>query len=242
MAETIRQLNLRQTLSAAAQHLETHQGVLRWFWLANLALLIAFRFLEGGFSNPLSIAWLAVYYVYWCGFFRVYFQKKPYFLTMDIFGSVVPSTKMVFITLLATFILALLPYLPLLMGFNNRYLIFFENYMEALQNIEASLLNQLIFSLVLIVISPQIICRPFFAWIAALLGHNGSMRKAFRKTAGNYGRFMLLMLILNLPCVIVWELDQYLDCHGWLAVVFYSIYFIFLNLIFAKMYEFFYHE
>lgn len=242
MREETRQLNLKQIFSDAAGYLESHQRELRWFWLANLALLTGFRFLDGGFSNPLSIGWLAVYYIYWCGFFRVYYQKKPYFLSTSIFGSIVPSTKMVFLTLLAAFALVLLPYIPLLMGFNDRYLTFFEKYMEALQNMEADLLNQLILSFILILLSPQLICRPFFAWIAALQGYNGSLRKAFRKTAGNYGKFVLAMLLLNMPCVVILELDQYMDCHGWLAVVFYSIFFIYLNLVFAKMYDFFYNE
>ena len=128
------------------------------------------------------------------------------------------------------------------LGFDDKYLLFFEKYMEALQNVEASILNQVVLAVILLIISPLIICRPYFAWISSLQGLNASMRKAFRKTEGNYGNFMLIMLILNIPCLIVYELDMYLECHGWLSVGFYSIFFIYLNLVFAKLYEFFYND
>lgn len=241
MAETLKKLNIKEVFSGAALQLETNSRVLRWFWLANMVFLSAFRFIDGGFSNPLSIVWLGVYYVYWCVFFRVCYHKKPYLQTKVIIGSIVPSTKIVFITLIFAFLLVLLPFLPLFMGFNNQYLLFFEKYMMALQNMEAGILNQTIFALILILVSPQILCRPYFAWIASLLGQRGSLRKAFRKTAGNNLRFMAVMFLLNLPCVIIWEADLYLGCEGWLAVAFYSIFFLYINLVFAKMYDFFYN-
>ena len=114
--------------------MQTSSKQLRYFWLANFAFLSAFALIPDGLSNPLSIVWLMLYYIYWCGFFRVYFKKKPYFLTMDIFGSIIPSTKIFFITVLAAFLLIILLYLPLFMWFNEKYLLFFEKYMEALQN------------------------------------------------------------------------------------------------------------
>lgn len=242
MADEIKHIPVKTVFKSALVYLQANQPVLRYFWLVNFIFLSAFALIPGGLSNPLSIIWLMFYYVYWCGFFRVYFQKKPYFLTMDIFGSIVPSTKIFFITVLAAFLLIILPYLPLFMGFDDKYLLFFEKYMEALQNVEASILNQVVLAVILLIISPLIICRPYFAWISSLQGLNASMRKAFRKTEGNYGNFMLIMLILNIPCLIVYELDMYLECHGWLSVGFYSIFFIYLNLVFAKLYEFFYND
>lgn len=233
--------SVKSVLSDAALYLESNQKMMRMFWLANFLFLILFRFIEGGFSNRISIFWLLAYYIYWCVFFRVYYDKKPYFDLRAFLGSAGPSIKIVFITLLVALLLALLPYLPLLMGFNGRYLVFFEEYMAALENIEANILNQVVFSLILILISPLIICRPYFAWISSILGLSGSMRKAFRKTEGNYFQFILAMLFLNLPCVLVLEADKYLQCHGWLAVSFYSIFFLYFNLVFAKMYDFFYH-
>ena len=242
MADEIKHIPIIGILSTALNYLQENQSELRWFWLINFVFLGAFALIPGGLSNPLSIVWLMCYYVYWCGFFRVYFKKKPYFLTMDIFGSVIPSTKIFFITVLAAFALIILPYLPLFMGFNEKYLLFFEKYMQALQNAEASILNQIVLSVILLIISPLIICRPYFAWISSLQGLNASMRKAFRKTEGNYWRFVWIMIVLNLPCLAVYELDKYIGCHGWLSVGFYSIFFIYLNLVFAKLYDFFYNE
>lgn len=242
MADEVKKIHIRETFHDAFVYLQTHQNVLRLFWIANFFWLSVFGFIPGGFSNPLSMLWLLVYYVYWCGFFRVYYNKKPYFLTTSVFGSMVPSTKIFFITLFAALLLVMLPYLPLLMGFNEEYLLFFEKYMDALQNVEASMLNRLLFSLVLVLISPLIICRPFFAWISSLQGLNGSMRKAFRKTSGNYGNFAGIMFILNLPCVFVYELDLYAGCGGWLSIAFYSIFFIYFNLVFAKLYDYFYSD
>lgn len=242
MADEIKHIPIEKVLKSALTHMQTSSKQLRYFWLANFAFLSAFALIPDGLSNPLSIVWLMLYYIYWCGFFRVYFKKKPYFLTMDIFGSIIPSTKIFFITVLAAFLLIILPYLPLFMGFNEKYLLFFEKYMEALQNAEAGILNQVVLAIILLIISPIIICRPYFAWISSLQGLNGSMRKAFRKTEGNYWRFAYIMMILNLPCIVIYELDLYLGCHGWLSVGFYSIFFIYLNLVFAKLYEFFYTE
>ena len=242
MAEEIKNIPIEKIFKASLAHLHTSQPVLRCFWLANFVILGAFALIPGGLSNPLSIVWLLCYYVYWCGFFRFYFKKKPYFLTIDIFGSIVPSTKIFFITVLAAFLLIILPYLPLFMGFNEKYLLFFEKYMQALQNAEANIINQIILSAVLLIISPLIICRPYFAWISSLQGLNGSMRKAFHKTEGNYWRFVWIMIVLNLPSLAIYEMDKYLGCHGWLSVGFYSIFFIYLNLVFAKLYDFFYNE
>lgn len=242
MADEIKPIPIKSILKTALEYLQNNQTVLRYFWLVNFIFLSVFALILGGMSSSLSIVWLMCYYIYWCGFFRVYFQKKPYFLTMNIFGSVIPSTKIFFITVLATFILIVLPYLPLFMGFDDKYLLFFERYMEALQDEEASILNQVILSIILVIISPVIICRPYFAWISSLQGLNGSMLKAFRKTAGNYRRFVWIMLLLNIPCLTVYELDTYLACHGWLSIGFYSIFFIYINLVFAKLYEYFYNE
>lgn len=242
MADDTKNIPVKRVLAQAYQYFCQNQKVLRYFWLGNLALLSVFSFIPQGFSNPLSMLWLVAYYVFWCGFFRVYYHKQPYFMTKTIFGSMVPSTKIFFITLFAAFLLVILPYLPLLMGFNDRYLLFFEKYMAALQNVEGSLLNRLVFTGVLVLISPLIICRPFFAWISSLQGLNGSMRKAFRKTEDNYWNFVLIMLLLNIPCVVAFELDLFLGCHGWLAVGFYSLFFIYFNLVFAKLYDFFYEN
>ena len=128
------------------------------------------------------------------------------------------------------------------MGFNEKYLLFFEKYMLTLQNIEGDVVNQFIFSGILLIASPIIIARPFFAWMSSLQGLNGSFKKAFRKTQGNYWRFLFIMVFLNIPCVIFYEVDKVLCLNGWLSTFVCAGFFVYFNLAFAKMYDFFYEE
>jgi hypothetical protein len=239
MAEAIRHLPIGTVLSEATNDLRSNPKSMRLFWIVNFVFLAVYKQIDQGLSNPWSILWLIGYYVYWCVFFRVYYHKRPYFGSSAILNSMAPSTKMLLMTVLVAFLLVILPYLPLLMGFNDKYLQFFEHYMEALQNMEADVLNQAIFAVILLFLSPMIICRPFVAWISALQGLNGSMHKAFYKTRGNYLRFVELMFWLNLPCVAVIPIDSALGTFGWFNVGFYSIYFLWFNLVFARMYDFF---
>lgn len=245
MQEEIKLLPLRQVFWGAYQYMQSNQKTMRLFWVANLVFLVAFKFIENGFSNPWSMLWLLGYYIFWCGFFRVYYDKKPYFWTKKVVSSMVPSTKVIFLTFIFLFLLAVLPYLPLLMGFNDQYLLFFEKYMEMLenaQNARANLLNVAVFSAVFLVVSPLIFCRPFFAFIAALQGLNGSMHKAFYKTRHNYGRFLAVMTFLNLPWLAAYELDAYFEMHDWFVIGFSSFFLVYYYLVFAKMYDFFYHD
>ena len=242
MADEVKSIPIRQILRQALTYFYANVKSMSLFWLINFLALGLFNFIEGGFSNPISIVWLLGYYIYWCVFFRFYFNKKPYILTMDIFGSIVPSTKIFFLFVMATFLLIILPFLPLFMGFNEKYLLFFEKYMLTLQNIEGDVVNQFIFSGILLIASPIIIARPVFAWMSSLQGLNGSFKKAFRKTQGNYWRFLFIMVFLNIPCVIFYEVDKVLCLNGWLSTFVCAGFFVYFNLAFAKMYDFFYEE
>lgn len=50
-------------------------------------------------------------------FFRFYYNRRPYLLTHKIFDSLVPSTKILFLTLALATLLAYLPFAPLFLGF-----------------------------------------------------------------------------------------------------------------------------
>lgn len=242
MAEEIKKFPILKICAEAFDYAKMHSKTLCIFWIVNFLFLAVFEFIKNGFSNPLSMLWLAFYYIYWCVFFRIYYNKKPYLLTCDIFGSLIPSTKMFFLVIAMSLFLGVLPYLPLLMGFDDQYLLLFERYMQQLQAAPANTLDMLILSAIFMLFSPLILCRPFLAWISSLQGLNGSLKKAWKKTSGNYWRFVLIMIGLNLPCVIAYELDLYLKCNGWLIVAAYSVSFIYYNLVFAKLYDFFYTE
>lgn len=238
----IKILPVRQTLKEAYQYMVQNEKAIHPIWFIHIVLCAVINLMEGGFSNPLSLIWLVAYYIFWCVFFRMYYQKKPYFSFKKIGASVLPSTKMFFMTFSLILLLVVLPYIPLLMGFHNRYLAAFERYMAAIQAPEMSLYNSAVFSLVFIVISPIVFCRPYLAWISSLQGCSGSIKKVFKRTKGNDMSFMYLMFLLNIPCFIVYGFDMMLGCFGWFSVVFYSIYLIYFNIVLAKVYDFFYQQ
>ena len=239
MVENIKILPVFETLKSAFFEMNKRQHEWHIFWFSHLAFCVLFNLLPNGFSNPFSLLWAVGYYVFWCVFFRFYYQKKPYLSWRKVFSSAIPSSKMVFITFLLMFFLLMVPYIPLLMGFNNKYLTFFEHYMEALQAPETSLLNVTIFSIIFLFLSPIAFVKPYLAWISALQGYSGSIRKVFKKTKGNYFAFLKLMFFLNLPCFFIYQADTLLNCHGWFSVGFYSIYLIYANIVFAKVYDWF---
>jgi len=229
-------------LKQAYQYMRDNEKAIHPVWFVHIVLCVAINLIEGGFSNPLSLLWSVAYYIFWCVFFRLYYQKKPYLSFKKIGSSVLPSTKMFFMTFAILFLLVILPYIPLLMGFHNRYLAVFERYMAAMEAPQMSLYNVMIFSAIFLVISPIVFCRPYLAWISSLQGCSGSIKKVFKRTKGNDMPFVYLMILLNLPCIAVYGFDTLLGCGGWFSAVFYSVYLIYFNVVFAKVYDFFYQQ
>ena len=227
-------------LKQAYTYMLANEKAIHPIWFVHIVLCAAINLIEGGFSNPLSLIWSVVYYIFWCVFFRQYYQKKPYLSFKKVGASLLPSTKMFFMSFALIMLLVILPYIPLLMGFHNRYLALFEQYMASLQAPQMSLYNMAVFSLVFLVISPIVFCRPYLAWISSLQGCSGSIKKVFKKTKGSDMSFVYLMLLLNIPCFAVHILDTALGCFGWFSVIFYSIYLIYFNVVFAKVYDWFY--
>lgn len=235
-------LPVRQVLKQAYEYMLENEKAIHPIWFVHIVLCAAINLIEGGFSNPLSLIWSVAYYIFWCVFFRMYYQKKPYLSFKKIGASVLPSTKMFFMTFSLILLLVLLPYIPLLMGFHNRYLALFEKYMANIEAPQMSLYDTAVFSLIFLVISPIVFCRPYLAWISSLQGCSGSIKKVFKKTKGNDMQFVYLMFLLNLPCFAVYGLDTLLGCFGWFSVIFYSIYLLYFNIVFAKVYDFFYQQ
>ena len=242
MADTIRKIPVFNIFKQALQYIKENKAVLGLFVLINFAFLFCFWHIDGGLSNKKSILWILSYYFYWCVFFRFYYKKKPYFITTDVFSSLIPSTKMFFLVVALSLLLAVFPYLPLFMGFDDKYLTYLESYMLQLQNASANSLNMIILSALIMLFMPFILCRPFLGFIASVQGLNGSIKKAWKKSTGNYWQFISIMFLLNLPCAAIYEADKYLGCNGYLSLAFYSIFFIYYNLVFAKIYDFFYNE
>ena len=121
----------------------------------------------GGMGSLLFIVWCAIYYLFWCCFFRFYYQRKPYVLTPKIFDSLIPSTKILFITLALATLLAYLPFLPLFFGLPEDVLDeyttgFIQEYMDEKRIYDWGM------TVILILVTPLIFYRPLFAWISAV--------------------------------------------------------------------------
>ena len=179
--------------------------ILLWL-LANYALLYIFTLIPRGWTNSLSILWLVAYYVYWCIFVRYIQQHRPYFSLIRTMNGLIPTSKILFINIfLYVFILAI-PYVPMLMGFRDKYLECFENYMRFIVSYD-SIPGTIMFCLFLLLISPYTISRPYLAWLSSLIGKSRSIMDAYKKTRGNYSSFVFYLGIISIPCVISYGID-----------------------------------
>ena len=180
---------------------------------------------------------LIVAYAFWGYFFRMYFNRKPYFQVSSIFYSMVPSTKIVVLTMLFLTLLVVLPYAPLFLGFsadfNDRYTHFLQRYMQDSDWVDLGL------NIMLVLVSPWLIYRPFLAWISALIGRSGKLRFAWEKTRGNYFEFLVIAIMFNLVSMILLQVAQGLSMPLYVLMLPLSLVFLFLNIVLAKIYEFF---
>jgi hypothetical protein len=175
-------------------------------------------------------------------FYRYYFRRKPYFTLSITLKSLLPSTKIIFLTIVIVSFLLILPYIPLFVT-NNTVLL--EKYLDFLDiGMQKSKLIDFASNIFFVFISPIILYRPFMAWIASLVGRKGSMRVAFGKTRGNYWNFFLLGLAMSFPFIIIGQLEFYYNLSNYLIWFLFGPLTVFYSIVFAKCYEFFYmgHE
>lgn len=236
--ELVRKLPLTKILKISRDYFMDNLKPMMVFTLINLALLIiSFQFL-GGYSNPIFLVWAIIYYIFWCYFFRFYFNRKPYLATGKIFDSLVPSTKILVLTLAFATLLAVLPFAPLFMGlpleFTDKYTYFLKEYMQE------SKLVDCILNLFLIFASPIIFYRPFFAWISSVIGRSGLLKTAFAKTKGNYWHFVGMVAIFDGVFFIIDALGDWLELDNWILMFFYAPLIVFFNVVIAKSYDFFF--
>ena len=180
---------------------------------------------------------LAVY-VLWGMCFRFYFNRRPYFDYKVFFNSLIPSTKIVVLTVVIGTLLILLPILPLFIStspeFLNSYSLFLQGDVEE----KGTLI--LIANVLFMLVSPMLAYRPFLAWISSLIGRSGSLRLAWKKTKGNYFEFLLIALITNLSIAFIRWLVLYLGGNDYITMLFVAPVFIYFNVLSAKTYEFFF--
>ncbi len=205
--------------------------------LANFTFLFVFSFIPNGWTNSLSILWLVAYYVYWCIFIRYVQQHPPYFSLIRIFNGLIPASKIMFINISIYLIVVILPYVPLFMGFRDKYLEFFEQYMGILQSYD-SLFGKTLFYLFMLLLSPYTISRPYLAWISSLIGKNRSIIDAYKKTHGNYWNFVFCAAVMSSLFMVSYYIDTIFHLNTLIYLM--SVFPVYFNVVFIGIYKIFY--
>lgn len=185
---------------------------------------------------------LAAAYVLWSGFFRYYFGRRPYLMLKPLVSSLVPSTKIVVMTVLTVSVFLLLPFAILFIP--RLPLQFVEAYTSFLQvNVQADneVLNHLA-NVVAVLFSPLIFYRPMLAWIATLIGRGGSLKFAWSRTAGNYWDFLLLAVVIDLSMSFIYKGTLLSGGNVYAALIPLSVLVVYFNVVLARLYEFFFLE
>lgn len=182
---------------------------------------------------------LVLMYVLWSALFRYNFERKPYIEVNSLFYSMIPSTKILVLSVLVVSAILLLPigvlFIPNLpVEFLNVYSRFLNQAMN-----ESDIIDSIV-NLVVIIFSPFILYRPMLAWIAAILGRSGSLKFAWEKTKGNYWEFLLLAIIIDLSFAVLYNGILALGGNVIVALLPISVLVIYFNIVLAKVYEFFF--
>ena len=231
----IKKLPLKETLGEAWQHCMNNKKI--------ALLLTAVVYLVGAlalFSWKHILFWpiMLAIYVLWGMYFRFYFKRTPYFDYKVLFNSLVPSTKIVVLSVIIGTILIMLPILPLFMSSSPEFI---DEYTLFLQgDVEKQGMLILIANILFMLMSPFLAYRPFLAWISSLIGRSGSLRFAWKRTKGNYFEFLLIALITNLSIAFVRWLVMYFGGNDYITMLFVAPVFIYFNVLSAKTYEFFF--
>ncbi len=189
-------------------------------------------------SKPIFIPLLMVIYVFWGCFFRYYFNRKPYIQLQALFSSLIPSTKIVVVSVVVTLFLLFLPFAPVLMKLSGKYIeiynMFLVKYMQDDDVIGA------VVNLLLVVLSPLLVFRPFMAWISALIGRSVSLKSALLRSRGNYWEFLLLGVLISLSFSIICQLPAEFGVPYPISLLAYAPLVTYFNVLQAKIYDFFY--
>lgn len=208
------------------------------FWcITNFAFLYIFKFIPNGWTNSLSILWLISYYIYWCVFIRYMQQHTPYFSLIRIFNGLIPASKIMFINIFIYLIITITPFIPFFMGVREKYLEFFEKYMEIMQS-HNSLLGTSLFYIFMVLISPFTICRPYLAWISSLIGKSRSIVDAYKRTRYNYWNFVCCAFLMSSLFILSYYIDTIYKLNIGLYLA--AILPVYFNIVFIHIYKIFY--
>lgn len=181
---------------------------------------------------------MVLMYIVWGSFFRVYFNRKPFLNWKLLFNSLVPSTKIVILTVLVATLLVLLPLVPLFINISPE---FNQSYAKFLQgDIEHNGMFILVANILFLLVSPYIAYRPFLAWISALLGRSGSLQQAWEKTKGNYFEFLVISIWTDCALsALRWGILE-LRGNDYITMAVAAPLIVYFNIISALAYEFFF--
>lgn len=224
---------LRQSLSEFA--ILNYKSLIA-FVLINFCFFAVLSLGLGGIRTVWFLLWGLGYYLFNFAFFRWYFKRPPYLLSMKFFDTLLPAVKVLFVMMLGMTVLAYLPYLPLMFGgvsetIKRAITVFIGDFMGE------SNIYDIIISLILLLMSPIILYRPLMAWISSIIGRSGSFKNVYKHTAGYYRLFLKVLFVFYFIIVAAWGADRYFDLHYWLFFGIVAPLSILFNLTLAKTYE-----
>ena len=235
----IKEFSLVSIFKSSNKFIWIHKKIIL-LWLAiNYVFLSIFTLIPNGWTNSLSILWLVIYYVYWCVFVRYIQQHRPYFSLIRTLNGLIPTSKILFINIFLYVLIVTLPYVPLFMGFRDKYLEYFENYMQFIESYN-SIPGKTIFCIFLLLISPYTISRPYLAWISSLIGKSRSIMDAYKRTRGNYWAFVLCLSTMSLICILAYGIDTIYQSNILFFVM--PIFTSYFNIVFISIYKVFYQH
>ena len=121
----------------------------------------------------------------------------------------------------------------------ERYVQIFESLADA-DRIRAVSWDVFICYGIVALLSPPLICRPYMAYIASLQRQNVSFAQAGDKMRGNYWSLVFISAVLLFAEAAAEQLDRLFKLQDWLSFSLGSFIFVYMNLVFAKLYDFFY--
>jgi len=181
---------------------------------------------------------MVVLYIAWGAFFRVYFQRKPYLSWQHLFNSLIPSTKIVLLTVLIATLLIMLPLVPLFVNVSPEFNAGYAKFLQG--DIENNGMFVLGANIIFLLISPIIAYRPFLAWIAALIGRSGSLRLAWEKTRHNYWEFLVISLLTDCALSVVRWLILDWGGNDYMTMLIAAPVMVYFNIVSAFAYKFFF--
>ncbi len=218
-----------------------------WFVAENPKLTSLFVALNYIVCTAVAYSWktiwlwplLIVLYVLWGALFRYCFQREPYLAFRPMLNSMIPSSKILVLSVMVVSVLVILPIIPLFLPhmpseFIDKYSRFLQSYMQEDDVIDAFI------NVIVTLLSPFIFYRPIFAWISSLIGRSGLLKSAFEKTRGNYWELLLLAIIINLSISLLYYLMSNAGLALWLICIPLSFLLLYFNLVLAQCYEFFF--